>query len=289
MKSTAIHGNGNGLGKHLAYGCALSVMAAGCSATGQLPSPVVDTAGELSTQMCRVTAPPHVVASRVFVPEGVDVETQSRGFAIHFAQTKSRCMTLHSPLASGPFAASDKSTACPEKSDDNEVTSDAETMLASESGDAQVPHILLGVMTYDVPLAPGRNGVGSTTGIAWHLFQPPPSVGSGGEGRPKLVSLGHERFLLLWVEGGSEKHQLRAEALAGWGNAVGPAIDVSSPEMDVVGRPGAAVGPDGEGVVAFLNSGAHGFDLMATPIACNHGAVLQADAALPSAGTVVRR
>lgn len=277
--------------RRVASACAFTFSAAtaGCAATRGLPPPVAPAEAEPPTQTCQVTAPPRVVAARVFAPEGVNVEAQGQGFAIRFAQTKSHCLTLRSPSAVAPFTGSDKSAACPERSGDIDATSDGETMLASESGDAEHSHVLLGVVTYDVPLAPGRALLAPTQGIAWHLFQPPPSVAAGGERSPKLVPLGDEHFLLLWVEGDSERHRLHAEPVAGWGTAAGPAIDVSLPEMDVIGRPDAAVGPSGEGVVAFLASGEHGFDVIATSIACGQGAAAYARASLPSTRTVARR
>jgi len=267
----------------LTFALTLSLTTAACAVTRGPASSAVDANSVAAPpRRCLATASPRVVASRVFVPDGVEVRSEDHGFAIRFAQNKSSCLTLEGPSAAGPFGPSGGSPACPERSGEIAATSDGETMLASESGDALAPHILLGIVTYDVPLAAGAAHLtGSSRGIAWHVFQPP-SPSETGARNPKLVSLGDERFLLLWVEGDSEKHQVRAQPLAGWGNAVGPAIDLSLPDMDVIGAPSAAVAPNGEGLVAFLASGERGFDVLVTPIACGERATLQARAFFPS-------
>lgn len=274
----------------LALAATLSLSTAACATTRALSESVVDAKNEpAARQTCFAVAAPRVLASHVFVPDGVQVQSQDDGFAIRFAQARSTCVTLEAPSATGPFAPSRKAPACPERSGEIAATSDGETMLASESGDAESPHVLLGVLTYDIPLAPSTaHVVGSSRGIAWHVFQPL-SVAATGERSPKLVSLGEERFLLLWVEGDSQKHQLRAQPVGGWGSAIGPAIDVSLPDMDVIGSPSAAVTPKGQGMVAFLASGEHGFDLVAAPIACAAGGALQARAPFLSTRQVAHR
>ncbi len=57
-------------------------------------------------------------------------------------------------------------------------------------------------------------------------------------------------------------------AVAASGEAIGPALDLSPANVSVIGRASAVVGPDGRGFVAFLASNGRGFDVRATPIAC---------------------
>jgi hypothetical protein len=267
----------------------LSLSAAACATTRGLPASDEAKSVALPLQTCMPIAAPRVVGSRAFAPDGVEVQSRDAAFAIRFGQNRVGCVTVEASSATGPFAPPSKSAACPQRSGPIAATSDGETMLASEASDAQSPYILLGVVTYDVPLSPSAAHVeGSSRAVAWHAFQPPSLAGTG-ERSPKLVSLGDERFLLLWVEGDSERHQLRAQPLTGWGDAVGPAIDVSLPEMDVVGTPSAAIAPSGEGVVAFLASDDHGFDVMAAPIACGPRTTLQARASFARAEQVARR
>jgi len=73
--------------------------------------------------------------------------------------------------------------------------------------------------------------------------------------------------MVAWVEGAAEGNRVRARATVG-GSAVGPVINITSADTSVIGQPAVAFGQDGRGVVAYLASNEHGFDVVATPVAC---------------------
>jgi hypothetical protein len=140
-------------------------------------------------------------------------------------------------------------------------------MLAWESHDAQEPHIALGVVTYDAPLGFFGHGIEGSRHVVQRTFHAP-EAGAEGETAPELAPIGHDRFLLAWVEGDVESHQLRAQSVVGWGDPLGAAMDLSPAEASVIGRPSLVVAPTGEGLVTYVASMDGEFDVLATPIAC---------------------
>jgi hypothetical protein len=98
-------------------------------------------------------------------------------------------------------------------------------------------------------------------------FEPPPG-GKGGEAMsPGLAVLPGGRFLLVWSEGPTSAHEVRALTLSAEGLPLGAPLAVSGDGVNA-GQGQVAVTESGRGVVAFLESRANGFRVAATPIAC---------------------
>ena len=85
---------------------------------------------------------------------------------------------------------------------------------------------------------------------------------------PALAPIGHDRFLLAWVDGDVESNRLRAQSVVGWGDPVGPAMVLSPSDATIIGHPSVAIEPSGYGVVTYIASVQGEFDVLATPIAC---------------------
>jgi hypothetical protein len=98
-------------------------------------------------------------------------------------------------------------------------------------------------------------------------FTPP----AGGRGEqtmsPGLAGLPGGRFLLVWTEGPTSAHDVRALTLANDGSPLGPPLVISNEGVNA-GQGQAAMTAAGKGVVAFLESGAGGFEVAATAIVC---------------------
>ncbi len=98
-------------------------------------------------------------------------------------------------------------------------------------------------------------------------FTPPP----GGNGEqamsPAVSALPGGRFLLVWTEGPTAAHGVRALTLSADGEPIGAPLVISS-EGGNAGQGQGAVGAGGRGLVAFLESDANGFKVVATPIVC---------------------
>jgi len=256
--------------------CVLGLLSAvgmmGCATSGGAgAAPARLSAGlsplEAPGSLCRVTGEARVVASHVYVPAGVEARLDDGHATIRFAHRKGSCAVARALPTSGRFVTDDTAGECPADASDVVATSEGETILARESRrDGQTPHITLGVVVHDAPSLLGFSVRGSDR-VVERAFAPP-QVSPGGEKHPWLAPLPGERFLLLWVDGDSEGSSLHAQPVAGWGTPVGGAFDLSPSDVSVIGRPSAAVGPDGRGVVAFLASSGSGFDVLATPIAC---------------------
>jgi hypothetical protein len=83
---------------------------------------------------------------------------------------------------------------------------------------------------------------------------------------PGIAAVDSRRFLLVWTEGTSTAHQVRAITVDAGGAVIGTPKTVSSGVEGGWGRP--AVTADGRGAVAFLTPTDAGFAIAATPIAC---------------------
>jgi hypothetical protein len=98
-------------------------------------------------------------------------------------------------------------------------------------------------------------------------FAPPP----GGKGdqamSPGLTALSGGRFLLVWTEGPQSGHEVRAQTLSPEGTPLGPPL-VASAEGSNAGAGQAATNGNGQGVIAFLQSRADGFEVAASAIDC---------------------
>ncbi|HXN31144.1 MAG TPA: hypothetical protein VN894_04755 [Polyangiaceae bacterium] len=188
-------------------------------------------------------------------------------FDIRFATAKSQCLVMQWPSTSNePHDA-----ACPDANTSvtTSAASGSETMLAYESVTRSASRLVLGIVTYDMPHADFGFASAGREQVVERPFRGPRGAGVGSQASPDLVPIGGQRFLLVWVEGGVEGHQVRAQSVAGWGDSVGPAIDLSTPDVSVIGRPTAAVAPNGDGLVAYIASAGEEFDLFGTPISCS--------------------
>jgi hypothetical protein len=243
---------------------ALSLASAACSVRAAPPPHV--SPPDVGAAVCHPTSRAKVLATRVFVPAGVAVSEQDGSFTVRFATAASRCVTVDWLSASaGPRPAS-----CPALGDHPTARADQsdETMLAWESHDTEEPHITLGVVAYDAPNQFFGVGVEGTRHIVQRTFHAPGASRGAGETAPELVPIGHDRFLLAWVDGAVESHQLRAQSVVGWGDPLGPSMVLSPTDASVIGRPSVVVAPTGYGLVTYLASIDGEFDVLATPIAC---------------------
>ncbi len=219
---------------------------------------------------CHVAGPSQIVASKVFVPAGVEATLEGGQMTVRFAHRKSRCVASRVLDGSGEPLAAESPAECPSKAPDVVATSEGETIIAREAawGDARQPHVELGVVVYDAPRRFLGFSAEAPRQLVERIFEAPRETRFGGESSPGLAPIAGERFLLTWVDENPDGHGLHAQAVAGWGEAVGPALDLSPVDVSVIGRASAVVGPDGRGVVAFLASSEGRFDVRATPIAC---------------------
>jgi hypothetical protein len=147
------------------------------------------------------------------------------------------------------------------------VTSDAETMLAWERTRGDRSNLFVGAVVYDFP-APRRLPRAYAHVVA-HPFELPPGGLEGTPSNPGLADIGSERFLLSWTQGNDEEAQLRAQPVAAWGDTVGPALDLSSSDVSVMGASSAAFTRNGSGAVAYFASTGDVIELMATPVYCS--------------------
>jgi hypothetical protein len=195
---------------------------------------------------------------------------QEEEVTIRFARRKASCEAVRASSMSSEFVRDEAQAQCPGGDRDAVATSEGETLIARELRDGEgQSHIELGVVVDEVPsLLLGFAREGGRRVVHRAFDAPEGNHAMGGQRSPGLVPLPGERFLLLWSDGDSSGRQLHAQPVAGWGNAAGPAFDVSPRELSVIGQPSAVVAGDGRGIVAFLASSGHGFDVLATPIEC---------------------
>jgi hypothetical protein len=252
-----------------ALGCATSSAQRGQPGVAGVDSDGIPTVwapgGFTGAAACHATSRAKVLARRVLVPKGVEASEQDGNFSVRFATPASGCVVVEWPSPSeGPHPAS-----CPAIGAHTTARADAadETMLAWESRDADEPHIKLGVVTYDAPHAFFGVGIEAKRHIVERTFYAP-GESRAGEMAPELAPVGHDRFLLAWVEGDMESHQLRAQSVVGWGDPLGPSMVLSPAEASVIGRPSVVVASTGYGLVTYLASIDGEFDVFATPIAC---------------------
>jgi hypothetical protein len=99
----------------------------------------------------------------------------------------------------------------------------------------------------------------------------PPGGGMGGHVMsPGLAAVEGDRFVLVWTEGQTSTHQVRALTLSPSGSAYGDPMLISAEGVNA-GQAQVAVRADGQGVVAFLaqsTKNPKAFEVVATPIAC---------------------
>jgi hypothetical protein len=140
-------------------------------------------------------------------------------------------------------------------------------MLAWDAARGDQSGLFVGVVVHDLP-APGFVARAHAHVIA-HEFALPAGGLEGSPSDPDLADIGGERFLLSWTQGSVEKAQLRAQPVAAWGEAIGPAMALSPPESSVMGTASAAFSRNGSGVVAYFASAGDAIELMVTRVHCS--------------------
>jgi hypothetical protein len=236
----------------------------GCSSVNAASPPVVPAS--TSAAVCHATSAAKVLARRVFVPGGVQATEQDGAFSVRFAPDHSHCVAVDWPsteLRTVPGS-------CDAAADRTAVRENnaGETMLAWDSRDAFALHPGLGIGTQDTPHAFVGFGIAGDRRTVERPFRVLSSLGHGADAATQFAPIGHDRFLVAWVDGDSESHQLRAQSVVGWGDPVGPSMVLSPAEASVIGRPSVAVAPTGYGIVTYVASIEGEFDILATPVAC---------------------
>jgi hypothetical protein len=96
----------------------------------------------------------------------------------------------------------------------------------------------------------------------------PPMSGKGAQAMsPSVATVSGGRFLLVWTEGPTSRHDVRALTLSSDGQPLGKPLAVSMKKANA-GQGQAAVTAARQGLVAFLESTDSGFQVVATPIRC---------------------
>ncbi len=236
----------------------------GCSSVNAASPPVVPA--PTSAAVCHATSGAKVLARRVFVPAGVQATEQDGELSVRFAPDHSHCVAVDWPstaqrTAPGSCDAGAARTAVRENNA-------GETMLAWDSRDAFALHPGLGIGTEQMPHAFIGFGIAGDRRTVERPFRVLSSIAQGADAAPQFAPIGHDRFLVAWVDGNSESHQLRAQSVVGWGDPVGPSMVLSPADASVIGRPSVAVAPTGYGIVTYVASIEGEFDILATPVAC---------------------
>ncbi|MDP9000419.1 MAG: hypothetical protein M3O46_09940, partial [Myxococcota bacterium] len=99
------------------------------------------------------------------------------------------------------------------------------------------------------------------------MFTPPTGSKNDEAMSPALTVVPGGRFLLIWTEGPASAHEVRAMTLSADAAQIGSPLRLSNGGVNA-GQGQVAVTASGRGVVAFLESRANGFRLVATPIVC---------------------
>jgi hypothetical protein len=133
----------------------------------------------------------------------------------------------------------------------------------------------------------GESLSGQTLPVLW---QPPPDVdrveppvvtdsGDARVSRPVVAPVDSERSVVVWNAGsiytGEDVHVMMVDR---HGNSIGAPVTLAT-DGRAFGTPTVAVGPSGRGVVAFLQSGDHGFELVAVSLDCHVTAAPETTAA----------
>jgi len=84
---------------------------------------------------------------------------------------------------------------------------------------------------------------------------------------PGVAALPGDQFLLLWTEGPTSSHQVRAIVVGANGEPHGAPLTVSADGVNA-GQGQAALVEGGRGLVAFLGASGKSFEVVATPISC---------------------
>jgi hypothetical protein len=217
---------------------------------------------------CHATGPAVVLATRVFVPGGVEATASGEGFAVRFRTRASRCVAVDWPSASDPGGPHPVSCPAPGVRTATRESAGSQAMLALKSHEEPEPRGSLGALTSDAPGDLFGSGIEPNPYGAQHTFRAPAARPGDFATTPELAPIGHDRFLLAWVEGSVEEHHLSARSVVGWGDPQGPGMVLSPPDASVIGRPSVAVAPTGQGLVTYIASVDGKFEVLGTPVAC---------------------
>jgi hypothetical protein len=278
------------MNKHLAWNWAsLTILAAthaACASVNADAKPQVAFAVDAGRPVCRLAGAPVVVSAKAYlkpyVPDGVIAVVQDDRIEAVFSSRGEygrQCVAVDvRTLEPRPPGGHAEHEACRRLGHVDPIvsaTSDAETMLAWDSLREDLAGLFVGVVTYDLPTplpgmaSPKIGAMGRPRArVASHPFALPSGGLAGSAGHPGLAEIGHERFLLTWTQGTVEQSQLRAQPIAGWGDAIGPALEVAPDDVSTIGPASAAFDPEGTGAVAYLAATGDHVDVMASLVEC---------------------
>jgi hypothetical protein len=235
------------------------------AASATSPNGGAATGAPALPEVCHVSGDAQIVASNVWASRVFATVRPGGGYDVT-AMDVEPCLNVTvgpygKPLG-GPTLG-----ACPavDKSGNATATNGTETYVArDEKWDNEPPHLVLGVFTWEWPHAYAGEVHEGQRRVVERVFFPPGGGAHTGETMPGLATFGHDRFLVVWVEG----DDVRGQPLARWAEPVGEALDISPPEARVVAHPAAAFARDGTGIVVYLGRTRTGNHLLATPLYC---------------------
>lgn len=233
--------------------------------------------------LCHLNGAPALVRSDVFGPGGLTAKEQAGTFEASFPLKEDEriSVNLKTPTEWHPTGVE----ALPDDSDmkllDSMVQRDEQiahapsyaksgsyALVAWESVSKGGPIVFLAFVAYDAPRRLGGMTIGAQPLVVTTTFTPPAGGLAGLANAPSLTPLGDGFFLLIWSQGDDKVQQLRAEPIDGAGVAVGPAIDLTPADANIVGQSAAAIGPAGDGYVAYVVSRLASYDVVAAPLLC---------------------
>jgi hypothetical protein len=132
----------------------------------------------------------------------------------------------------------------------------------------------------------GESLAGGTTPVIWQTPAPeaaglerPEQSGDSRSSKPVVARVDSERSVAVWNAGslytGQDVHIMMVDR---HGIPLGAPVTLAS-DGRAFGTPTVAVGPSGRGVVAFVQSGDHGFELVAASLDCHVAAAPDTSAA----------
>lgn len=242
---------------------ALSLASGACSEGAAPPRTPATAAGAAP---CHITGAARVLARRVFVPAGVRASEQDGHFTVRFATGPSECISIDWPSDSD--RAHPESCPSPGAQGAGPTWAQNPTLLAWESNDGEDPHFKPNVVAYDAPDVWLEQETQERQRVAERAFYPLGRISPVSKRSVDLAPIGHDRFLLAWVEGNVESHQLRAEPIGASGDPLGPSMVLSPSDASVIGRPSVWVAPSGDGLVTYTASIDGEFDVFASSVSC---------------------
>jgi hypothetical protein len=263
------------------------LLLAGCSHAAQdAQTPrvtFVERAAPKAPILCKLNGAPGLVRSDVFGPGGLTAKEQAGVFEASFPLKEDQriAVDLKTPTSWHPT----EPETLPDDSDlklldamvqrDEQIAhapayakSGSYALAGWESVSNGGPIVFLAFVAYDTPRRLGGMTIGAQPLVVTTTFMAPAGGLAGAPNAPSLAPLGDGFFLLIWSQGDDKVQQLRAEPIDGAGIAVGPAIELTPPDANIVGQSAAAIGPGGDGYVAYVVSRLASYDVVAAPVLC---------------------